>query len=302
MLVSDARTRLKAAVLRGNSSYTDADLDYALQVALQDLDLTARVNRLSVNVPMRADDPRVSLQGVCGFMPDRVVRAEIAFTFRGAWQSGTAYTPVDMVTYPGQQGFYVCTTGNTASASNAPGTEEGNSYWQNQLWRRGNKVDLVTYETIARQLGDGSGAQWAPLVAWPFPWAWDQVARGMPTRAAFFDQDTAYVFPVPTSPWKLCLIMESPVADWIPGEQDPDIDLPPIALYPTIDIGAASHLEPSTTDGQLRAAKWELMKSKIRGRCIIANGDEIKNPTSYLDHTDFRSFGYGYGFGQGRGL
>lgn len=298
MLVSDARTRLSSAVLRGSSSYSDAEYDYALQSALQDLNLTARVNRLAVTTPMRAGDPRVSFRSICGFMPDRVVRAEVGFTSRGVWALATVYAVGDLVTVSGQQGYFVCTTANTASADNQPSTEDGGGFWVNQLWTHGTKIDLETYTTVARSLGDGSGAVWTPLIAWPYPWAWDQVCRGTPTKLAFYTQDEGFLFPVPTAAWKLVLLMESPLADWIPGEQNPDIDLPSIALYPTIDVGAAAYLEPATDEGQVRMRKWEMMKDQIRGWCIIDNGDEIKNPTAYLDHTDMRG---GYGI-CGRGL
>lgn len=291
MLVSEMRTRLRSAVLRGSTSYSDAEIDYALQSALQDLDLSARVQREVGQVTMTVNNPQVDLSSICGFRPDRMVRAETAFTFKGAWTAGTSYSPVDMVSQvtPGP-GFYVCTVANTASSGNQPGTSGGNGYWEYRAWKRGDKIELETYETVAAKLGDSDWRyfDWSNLY-------WlnqGMIMRGRPIALGMLDQNIGYLFPVPINPWKLAIIQESPIDEWVAGQANPDIELPQTVLLPLIDLGAAAALEPATSDGEVRARKWEVVKGRLRGKVIIANGIAEKNPVYYRDHTDNRSGWY----------
>jgi len=287
MQVSEMRTRLATALQRGDQSYSSTDLDYYLQMAFHDLDIKARVDRAIGTVTMLVDNPQVDLSTIAGFDPNRIVRCEIAYTDQGTWSGASvAYVVGDLVKGDGDPDsyFYAATTAHTSSASNEPGTEGGRSVWELRNWKRGNVIELKTYETVARLLGDSDNRVLDPLN----PYVRDaNVQRGKPTSVGVLNRQYAFLYPVPTSAWKMDVIQDEPVTEWIAGVEDPDIDLPLSVLLAVIDPGAASKAEPSTGDGQRRAEMWRELKDAIRGRLIVAEGVGVKDELAFRDHTDY---------------
>jgi hypothetical protein len=282
MLLTEARKRLLAATKRGSSSFTNTELDYAIQGALHDMDLWSRCNRQSDSLTLTAGNPELSLTTIEGFRPDRVTRVELAYTDRGAWSaSSVSYAVNDIVTNNAK--FYVCETANVSSASNEPGVTDSNGVWQIRNWKRGDRLDVKTYDTVARMLGDSdvSYRESNPYVRT------DNEERGKPSAIGFLDENTGYVFPVPDIAYPIKVIQESPIVEWLAGTcSTVDLDLPMAVLLPVIDLGAAWRLEPSAPINKDKQGQWMLMKDQLRSRLIIDVGDGEKDEAAFRDYTD----------------
>lgn len=284
MRVSEMRTRLTTAVKRGlATSFTATECDYALQGAFHDLDLTGRVNRQEDSFNFQVGNPEVDMSVVIGLRPDRVVRIELGYRDRGAWSSASvSYLVNDLVSNDDK--FYVCATANTSSASNEPGSSSSSSVWVLRNWKRGDVVEVQTYDTVARMLGDRDSYR-RDSVNSAFVRT-DNESRGKPSIIGAMTVDKWYCYPVPDIAYPGVVIQENPVDEWVAGGGNPDIDLPLAVLLPVIDLGAAYRLDARHPDAQNWKAQWMEMKDRIRGKLIIATGMGIKDEALFRDFTD----------------
>lgn len=278
MLVSAMRTRLLAVVKRGlNQSFTAAEADYALQGALQDLDLTGRVNRQESSFSFTLGKSYVDLSAITGLRPDRVRRVELAYTDRGNWSSaGVSYAVNDLVFNDNR--YFVCTVANTSSTSNEPGTDGGNNYWVGRNWARGDEVEVFDYASVARYLGDSQSPP-------PFrnEYVIDQNGQGKPVMIGALTATDWYCYPPPDLSYPGVIVMENPIDEWVAGVGDPDIDLPAAVLFSVIDVGAAAKLDPENQQAKVWAAQWPALKDRIRSKLIITTGQMLKDETAFND-------------------
>jgi len=282
MYVTEMRKRLLAAVKRGSQSFTPSELDYALQGSLHDMDLWSRSNRQADSITLTLGNPEVSLSAIVGFQPSRVTRVELAYTDRSAWSSaGISYAVNDIVSNVNK--FYVCAEANTSSASNEPGTTGAASLWLIRNWKRGDRIDVKTYDTVARLVGDTDlvRVDISPYIRT------NNESRGKPTVIGFLDANTAYVYPVPDVAYPVKVIQENPISEWSAGTCSVvDVDLPMGVLLPVIEMGAAWRLEPSAPINKDKQGQWMMMKDQLRSRLIIDVGEGDKDETYFRDHSD----------------
>jgi hypothetical protein len=289
---------VRARVKRSAVSFTNVDVDYAIKQVVYDMDLETYFSLIYTDpVTMEQYNPEIDISGMVpadsgattatGIRPERVVRCELAYTDRGTWSgSSVSYSPQDLVKGDGTPDsyFYVCTTANTSSSSNEPGTSDGDGYWARRAWKRGDPINLINRDNVANRLGTGIVGGVYPMW-WPFPDAGPQ-APGQPVTGAFLTQDLFIVWPPPNLAYKMVFIMQYPVTEWEPGESGAvDLLIPDNIIIPAID-GICSKLD---SDHPL-AEKWErqfqVHKRKVMGTTIIDAGVPTRDRAAYLDHTD----------------
>lgn len=294
MQLAELRKRVLARCRRAGSSFDNEEVDYAIQAALHEMDLqtffaysTTSALSLTINNP-EVDVSSLTSSNDDAFSPDRVIRAELAFTDQGTWATGQSYSVNDMVKGDGDPDakYYVCVEAHTSSSSNEPGTAS-DSVWELTLSRRGDRIMLTDYATVARALGDGPHLR----QHLPDDYVFDTEATGAfgkPRIGAWRDQDTLVVYPVPdVSTYKILFIQKQAVADWTTGVgSNVDIDVPRKILLPAIH-GMCWYLDPD--HGQ--AARWEQLFRRhvmdVDGQTIVDAGENpMKDHTAYEDHTD----------------
>lgn len=298
MLLSSLRERVLSRVKRGGASFTPTEVDYAIQLALQELDLDAYFSLVYTSAAaMTANNPEVSISALLpdvatavntGIRPERVQRAELAFTDRGAWSaSSVSYAVNDLVTGDGNPDsyFYECVEAHTSSSSNQPGESGGSTYWVRRQWKHGDLIDLTNRDSVARLLGDRP--IFRPYLPLDFVFAPDPAASpGKPRIGAFLTQDIFLVWPAPDAAYKVRFLVQYPVTEWEPGENSAvTIAVPDNILIPAID-GMCYYLDDTHKLATFWKQKFEQHVAKAMGMTIVDAGTPTRDRTAYLDHTD----------------
>ena len=301
MELKQIRKRLLAAARRAGSDFDNEELDFALQSMLRDMELTDEYSLEDTTaVAVTANNPELSLTTLNAtwadqFRPEKVSRCEISYTDQGAWATSTSYLKgIDLVSNDDK--FWVATSDHTSSSSNAP-TADG-SVWKRVLTKRGTRIDLVDYDTIARQLGDGVGV---PLRS-GFVLADNDpaISPSQPTTLGFQTQDKAYIWPVPDVAYKVLFTIKSEVAMWTAGtEATVEISVPEKILIPALNTGGVYYLDRDRNDSQQLKRDFDILKEKIQGALYVNRGVGFKDESAYVDGNDptvnRRSFDTGYG-------
>lgn len=291
MQLGEARNRLTAAVRKMGKSYGPEEMDMAIQMALNFADLSSYHSlSLTSALTMTVNNPETSLSTLTGFRPDRVIRAQLAFTDEGVWATATAYQVGDLVTGDGTPDayFWACTEAHTSSASNEPGTDGGAAYWERRLWKRGDVIEIVDLNTIAHMLGD------RPLLRnylpddFLFPNMIDSNVSGQPRFGSFLTQSIFVCFPPPDAAYKFVFVMKSAVTDWVPGtEANVEIDVPDNVLMPLIWFGAAYFLDTTAKDAAARKEAFDRHVQNIDGNTAPQGaGIGYKDSLAYRDISD----------------
>ena len=302
MKLADLRDRVLARCQRANITFTPTDIDYAIQTALNELDLDSYFSLVYTDTAqMTTNNPQVNIAGLLpegvsnvtteGIRPERVIRVELAFNDEGEWTSGTSYALNDLVQGDGTPDtyFYYCIAANTASALNTPGTTGGQTYWQRTLWQHGPVLALTNRDTVGRLLGDSP----IPLPYLPLNYLVAtnaNMAPGVPTTCAFLTQDTLIVYPPPMQDYLIRMLIQYPLTEWEAGQSaDIDIAVPNNILLPSID-GICYWLDAMHPDRDLWRQRFDLHKRKVMGMTIVDAGPAVRDPQAYIDVTN----GYPY--------
>ena len=306
------RDRVLARVQRANISFTPTDVDYAIQTALNELDLDSYFSLVYTDTAtMVVNNPQVDLSELVpedvdnvtteGIRPERVIRVELAYNDRGTWATATSYAVNDLVKGDGTPDsyYYVCGLANTSDADNQPGTAGGNTYWSMVLWQHGQVLPITNRDTVARLLGDSPVA--TPYLPANYVVVGNLMqAPGLPTICAFLTQNTLLVYPPPNLAYKLRLLIQYPLTEWEAGQSsDIDIALPNNILLPSID-GICYWLDSMHPDRLLWRQRFDLHKRKVMGQTIIDAGPAVRDPRAYQDITNwgFGPYGgYNYPYG-----
>jgi hypothetical protein len=288
MLLKQLRKRLLAASQRAGSSFDDEELDFALQTMLRDMELTDSYSYEDTTATaVSANDPEFSLTTLNAtwddqFRPEKVHRCEISYTDNGAWATSTSYLKgIDLVSNDSK--FWVATSDHTSSSANAPTADD--SVWKRVLTKRGPRIDLVDYNTIARALGDGIGIpqQGGFVLA-------DNdatISPSQPTMLGFQSEDKAYVWPVPDVAYKVTFTIKSEVAIWTAGtEANVDISVPEKILLPAIATGGIYYLDRDRNDSQHLKRDFQALKNEIKGALFVNRGVGHKDESAYADGND----------------
>lgn len=287
MLLSDLRARVLSRVIRGETTFDDEAVDYAIQAALHEMSLTAYFSTSVTDaVTFEANNPELDVSTL-NLRPESIIRAELAFTDRGTWASGTSYNVNDLVQGDGNPDskFYVCSTANTAAAGNEPGTSGGDSFWTARIWQRGDKIRLLDRETIGRIMGDR--AYLRPFVPDDYWFAQGpDDATGMPCVGGFWTVDLFYAYPVPDAAYKMVFLIRQPVDEWMAGTANATtIDVPNKVLLPAIE-GMAWYLDPNHEKAPMWRQLFDRHIARVDGSTLVDGQEFFKDPCAYQDHTD----------------
>ena len=305
------RDRVLARVQRANATFDVVDVDYAIQTALNELDLDSYFSLVYTDtVTMTVNNPEVTISALlpsgvsnvdtAGIRPERVIRIELAYTDRGTWSdAGVSYAVNDIVKGDGDPDsfYYVCDTANTSSSSNQPGESGGSIYWSRRQWQHGNVLNLVNRDTIARWLGD------SPTVSPYLPSNFISVVNlnispSEPTHCGFLTQDTLLVYPPPDIAYKLRMLIQYPLTEWEAGQSaDVEVAVPNNILLPAID-GMCYWLDPLHPQASNWRQRFDMHIRKAAGMTIVDAGPATRDPRAYQDITDGWPYGrYGFPFG-----
>lgn len=309
MDLATLRDRVQSRVQRANVTFSPTDIDYAIQAALNELDLDSYFSLVYTDtVTLTVHNPEVTISGMLpsgvsdviteGIRPERVIRVELAYTDEGTWASATSYQVNDLVKGDGDPDsyFYVCTTANTSDADNQPGTDGGSAYWSRVMWKHGDLLTMVNRDTVARWLGDSPIAQ--PYLPVNFIAITNIAESGKPTHCAFLTQDTLLVWPPPDDTYKLRMLLQYPLTEWEPGQSGTlEVAVPNNILLPAID-GMCYWLDPLHPQSGLWRLRFDVHIKKAAGLTIVDAGPSTRDPRAYLDITDgWPFFPTGYPFG-----
>lgn len=313
MLLASLRDRVLTRIKRGGTSFTPTEVDYAIQLALQELDLDAYFSLVYTDLAtMTINNPEVSIAALLpdvatavntGIRPERVMRAELAFNDRGTWSAASvSYAVNDLVTGDGSPDsyFYECVEAHTSSASNQPGDSGGDDYWSRRQWKHGDVLDLLNRDAVARMLGDRP--IFRPYLPLDFVFAPDPAGSpGKPRIGAFLTQDIFLVWPPPDVAYRLRFLIQYPVTEWEPGESDAvTLEVPDNILVPAID-GMCYYLDDTHKLAAFWKQRFEQHVRKAQGMTIVDAGAPTRDRSAYLDHTDGVIGGWmGEGFLYGR--
>lgn len=287
MDLAELRKRVLARCRRSGTSFDPEEVDFAIQSALHELDLTAyHSTSVTSAATFTANNPELDVSGLTGLRPERVIRAELAYTDQSTWASGTSYAVNDLVQGDGNPDskFYVCTAAHTASSSNEPGQSGGDAFWELRMWKRGDVVQLLDRATIGKALGDRS--QFRLYLPYDYQFDTDTDARGKPRVGGFWTDALFYVYPVPDAAYKIVFLQRQAVDDWTPGTDAlTTIDVPDNVLIPMVE-GMCWYLDPDHKMATTWRALFERHIQKVDGASLIDAGQPMKDRQAYRDHTD----------------
>ena len=230
MTLADARAMLLETVKQDGINFTPLQLDTALRVALGDFARKTKCIRGSFTLPLAANVFMATMTAGAGTVPadwrrERTQSIQVAYNSRGAWNSGTTYSPFDLVQNTGTPDsfYYVCTTANT----NIQPPNSG--YWQMVTTDVFCPVKITSEPQVnkyAQQyIGNGPyGNDAGYQEGWGWPGCqWLVPVVGCPVVAAFRNDSMLRFWPQTKQAFNLLFCYWQMFTTWTYGTTDPTV-------------------------------------------------------------------------------
>lgn len=287
LTLTDVRAIVRSSLHVSVQTYSDSEVDRAVKAAFNELITETSLSRTSGTITLTANDATVDVSTITLFRPERIVRAQIVYNDRSTWLTATAYAVNDLVRGDGSPDslLYVAHTAHTSSASNEPGGSSTTDNWTRVNWKGGFQVQIKDYDFVASLL-DGEPTEMPIVQATIETGPATESAR--PFCIAFFDSDTAFVYPVPDIAYKLEIIYKQALETWTDGASGGSVTFASIDnefISQAAWLGPLTYLETSDTQSAHWSRyrdEWRRLLKKWKGYVNYNPGVLHKEPNDYL--------------------
>lgn len=254
MTVGEFRDTVRLALL--TEGFDTSDIDRTLRFLVSSLHRDGHdISRRDSTITCTPFDNEMDLSSISGFIPSRVLIAEVGYNNRGVWNASLGSIAInDLVQGDGvlDRYFYVATAAHTASAGNRP---PDGGVWTRVRHRRGTPLLIRTYDEVQDPPRERGWSYRGSIDRWCGTQDRPQIIGFGPSHTS------AVLWPTPEVAYPIRFVLRGELNAWTIGGVDAGtlatvINVDGDYLEPVAHLGVPAILEWPDPDERRSDARW----------------------------------------------